>query len=726
MQWLLRSQVAELVKPKAAGGRYEWPRELEVVVRDLWAMYMASVGVRDTPRDFLNGQEAATSYAGVREGMGRSRPHRKRRKLKHEEGNASENDEADEDADGQLEADEDRSRRSRSGTDTDTASQTDTESDSNPDADFEDNNDDTDAAVGHRAGATQPDKGAGQPYDLPDDLPQPRKRPWTFDDPRAKPRMDALLVILYLACITLRIPVFLRDIAHLAETYQIVYLNAKDHLPAAMWAHLDASAKRMLDPQEIKSLHATNEHTLMSLTRQLVKVYKEDWGIQFPEPNSPLLAWRLCRSLACPPPFVLITPYGTAPFYVYLKRLASLVPNFSLAIQPSVRTRPKNLEQIFVEPAEQVLVAGLVLIARMVWDLDIGGDGKPTIKNAGNLPDADTWLAAVEQVRDIQQSATVEALWAKETTNMSADDIDAYLDFFEQRIVPTSSVPSHMRDIDRFFPAPFDSKAPEPRNGQPDASTLLDEILSTLYARLLDSPLDQAGPYPDTTLTNETPHFHYVPSESCTLPRRLQLLYDHAARLVGTTSHEVQLTVTKLERKLGQSFTLRKRDHSTSSPLDVADARRTDTAHIIVPSDKRSRGSMKSAAIGVEAITKGLVRYESDDDDVSRQHDGRGVEHVADHRADRIRNETDPRPWTTRRSKLRREIEQDNDRLWREELARRAKLREFVFGAYDEQGRLKVKPVGTRRAGSTHRATSVPAKVRIKSKEYISSDEDEE
>ncbi|KAM0790161.1 hypothetical protein ACM66B_005480 [Microbotryomycetes sp. NB124-2] len=670
MQWVLRRQVDQLTKPKAQGGHFEWPRELEHITRDLWAMYMASVGVRDAPKDFVNGQEPATSYSGVRQGMGMSRPHKKSRKRRRENDDQDqpEQDE-DDDADGQLEPGEDRSRHSSDGEDT--------ESDSNPDADHEDNDEETDAVEDAAVAAAPDEAGDREPahsYDLPDDLPKPRTAPWLMDDPRAKPRMDALLVILYLACVTLRLPVFLRDIAHLAETHQILYLNASHHLPAVMWTHLDLSAQRTLDIRDVKQVQLTGDHTLMSFTRLVVKMYKEDWGVLFPEPNLPPIAWRLCKSLACPPPF-----------YVYLKRLASLIPNFGLTIQPAVRTRAKNLDSMFVEPAEQVLVAGLVLVARLVWNLDAGGDGKPMTKSLGNVPDADTWLEAIAKVRQLQDSSDISALWSKETVDMSAADVDAYLDFFEQRIVPTASVPNRMRDIDRFFPAPFDTATNVPGRDKQmqDAAAEIDKILSTLYARVCDSIDSNAA---STTEPRERPHFHYVPSHSATLPHRLQTLYDHAARLVGTTTREIESTVSKLEKKLNQPMSMSEKKSWT----EVQDGDGVDYRHetLYVISESKT-GKMKSVPVSVDAVARGLVRLASDDEDVDDSSDDEGFQD----NEEGVRERTNGSPaahssrmtrhginkMLAKRNAVKREIEAENERLWREELERRQRLREIGF-----------------------------------------------
>lgn len=38
---------------------------------------------------------------------------------------------------------------------------------------------------------------------------------------------------------------------------------------------------------------------ISSWLSRMVRFYKDDWNVIFPEPNLKILTWRLCRSLAC-------------------------------------------------------------------------------------------------------------------------------------------------------------------------------------------------------------------------------------------------------------------------------------------------------------------------------------------------------------------------------------------------------------------------------------------
>lgn len=115
----------------------------------------------------------------------------------------------------------------------------------------------TASSTAHASEYVDPDTHEAEPTDPPPPpnpnpfaAPPAPPRPWHKSyqgDPRKRPRMDHLLLILYLGCVTLRLPVFLHDIVRLAETQQIVYLNARQFLPAEMQQHLGVSESELLN-----------------------------------------------------------------------------------------------------------------------------------------------------------------------------------------------------------------------------------------------------------------------------------------------------------------------------------------------------------------------------------------------------------------------------------------------------------------------------------------------
>ncbi|KAK4048169.1 hypothetical protein OIO90_005933 [Microbotryomycetes sp. JL221] len=768
LQWVLRVQVDELIKPASRGGHFEWPVELEAITRDLWAMYMASVGVRDAPRDFAQGQEPATSYAGAREGMDRSKPKRRRtkidegklkRKREDEDGVVAE-DEDEEDVDGELAPGKLKRHQARRHTKIDDEmdldsddddGDIDTESETEPDADDEDNGEDPDAALPQDE---ETNLGSPRPYEVLDDLPQTKARKHYTDNPRERPRMDALLAIIYLACTTLRLPVFLSDIAHFAETHQILYINAKSHIPNAMLTHLNSDSKILLDPKRIRRIFVAGEACLMSFTQQLVKMYKEDWGVLFPEPNLQLLSWRLCRSLACPRLLSLadVTPGGAwltsnvcaATFYVFLKRLCGLIPGFSLSVYPAVRTRAKNLEHVFPEPAEQVLAAALVLVARLVYNLDAPQNQTNSSVTLEGLPDVDRWLSAIREIQRVHEGGDISSLWAKRADQMTNNEIDAYLDFFEKRIAPSTAKPTRLQDIERFFPLPSASGAEKasssPIDKRREVSERVDQILSQLFSS--KETATSLAPILDEDSSSAKPYLQYVPSETSiySMPSQLSTVIKHAARLVGTTPYELQLTLSKLETKLCTPIAL--------SKCHPATAHGQTEAQVLTRHRSSTTATTKSVLLNREAIRAGLVRFEAETEDesdatveLSRRSDSNGSNET------RHSVQTDQAKRSKRFEKYGDQytIKSDNADVWSREQNRRAELRKVIEAASRKPRAVTSRPItrmetvtkqvdglidvnSTKPRLGERRSLTAPEpqlNIAVKSKAYISSSDEE-
>lgn len=185
LQWILREQVRIMIEELG------YPEELEPVTRELWTMLLASSGAPAAPKDHLTGDEPAGSYSGPREGaryykLGRKKggKHQRDKEGSDEEVRSESEGEAKDSADSDDEAD--------------------TEEEIVPEPTKEEEDD-------------LPDQPEGPTPRPPPNLYAPPKPPRRAPapapgDPRERPRLDHLLNVLYLACITLRLPVTLHDI----------------------------------------------------------------------------------------------------------------------------------------------------------------------------------------------------------------------------------------------------------------------------------------------------------------------------------------------------------------------------------------------------------------------------------------------------------------------------------------------------------------------------------
>lgn len=199
LQLLLRSQLRTLIDDLG------FPDELEVVCRDLWALLMASSGFSATPKDHAVGNEDPASYSGPRVGAGFKHQRRKRRKVDE---NGVELDTSEESSDAGIKSDEDSVERVR-----------------RDDVDLS-RDDELASQAGTGTLNLKPIKSREAGVRTADEPVVPklyqtsrhtRRRRREFDnrrslDPRARPRLDFLLMIIYLGCVTLRFPVMLKDI----------------------------------------------------------------------------------------------------------------------------------------------------------------------------------------------------------------------------------------------------------------------------------------------------------------------------------------------------------------------------------------------------------------------------------------------------------------------------------------------------------------------------------
>ena len=304
LQLVLRHQLRALIDDLG------WPAELEPVARDLWQLLVASSNLEPTPADARRDDEPPGSYAGPRPGLRYARRGRRkygprggggagRARGRGRDGRDDDDDDddsagGDADAEREGEGDTDGSKRSSSSSSSGSSSSTGggaSGSDTESLGDQADDERPRAASRGPLSGPPSPaipplaphgaDAAAFNPFTPPRRTAAQRERERAprkvVDDPREAPRLEFTLLIIYLACVTLRLPVFLSDIfrcvlllprsfpsrsrgqladavraldrRRLAESYQILYLDAAVHLPRDMQEHLDGSTRDALSPK---------------------------------------------------------------------------------------------------------------------------------------------------------------------------------------------------------------------------------------------------------------------------------------------------------------------------------------------------------------------------------------------------------------------------------------------------------------------------------------------
>ncbi|GAA6037379.1 hypothetical protein JCM8097_008539 [Rhodosporidiobolus ruineniae] len=566
-----------------------WPAEIEGVARDLWGMLVASSNVPAAPRDYENDDEPPTSYTGPRPGdrytkIGRRKKPKPKKKRRRRRGQFDSDDEEDEeDAEDDAGGTGDGGRAGEAaGAATDTEKGEDDSSGNESDASSYFSAADADDERGPAGAASRPNSPSPAPGPAPQPDPQPPpddpdsnlyfpppKRPprrstavVPTSDPREAPRMEFTLLVLYLACVTLRLPVFLSDILHLAETYQIPYLDAGLRLPAIMQNGLSQPNRAILSPSTIPQLYPLNPLTNPKVSQtdsaqgtlaRMVGMFKDDWEIEFPEANVPLLTGRVCGLMGLPPLAQTLTSLLLThlPLSSHFRLPSSLSPSsartsfFRRPASSALRDRavrwPFAAENAGLQDwrtaLPEVKVASLVVVVcRMLWAM--GNEAKeggaaPLAELAPLLPDRDVWLSAIERLAGLDKPGDPSQLWSKDAVEMRADDIDAYLDFFESKIVSKEKVPARMTDLSRYFRDLSSSfsdptAAPDPSSYLSSLSSILDSLYSPSVSSAADSS-ENADHSSRPTLTLLQPladrgGLHSAPSPS-SLPTPLRRLF---------------------------------------------------------------------------------------------------------------------------------------------------------------------------------------------------------
>ncbi|SCV73946.1 BQ2448_6376 [Microbotryum intermedium] len=500
MQWILRRQLGVLIEELG------WPVELEPVARDLWSALLASCGVPDAPGDWDKGDEPANTFTGPVKGMGHARGPRKGTKRKgksEEDGAMSEDEDENEDNGSQKGSDEEEEHRQSSQSDS-------------PSLLDDDDYDDEDE-FGFGAEEDRPAKNSRPRAPLPAQAgpKSTRTGQYIFADPRKRPNPELLLLIIYLAAVTIKFPIFLKDLFDLAESHRILYINAHRHVPPVMQIHLEREARQILTPRNVPSIANKVLHNLLS---HLVNLYRSEWGITFPTPMTPLLTWRLCKSLA-------LTPEH----YESVLRLLDLLQPFELVLAPALTTgRGRSIrEHGLAGLPEGVLAAALIVV----------------FKAMGDTKSSPGWAASLDQVRIVERETDPKRLWCMEVTSMTSKDIDDYLSFFEHNIIADQLPPKRMQDFERYFPIPPPSN---PSHSSPSATSTtrkVEELISKAYR---DRPAAGSTDDSDPPLA----YRQYPIDKSASLPEPIATLTHHLASLIGHTSISLSVIVIKLENLL--------------------------------------------------------------------------------------------------------------------------------------------------------------------------------
>lgn len=404
-QIILRKQIQALIEI------WGLPAELETIARDMWAMYVSLTDLK--PEPFLQ----------------------------------EEDEEGAEDAQtGQQPDDENPLQRIY-----DDLSESDGEHEELPDATVTemagDNN-------GHPTGSRR----TGRPRR------GTRKPP---PNPAAKLRLDYTLVICYLACVTLKVPILAKDLLDLAEAYELPYLNALSVIPTDMRKHLDLLQADMAFfrqhvPDGFEGPESRYKLSFTSAIQDFAKMLEAEFEITFPPPNLAPMLWRVVKDAALPPLF-----------YIPCERLLTTsVDKISL-----FRAGPGQ-HTVFPDVA---IASAVAVCAKLIWGID-GRQRKPPIAEdpSSALPPLADWLDLVEDLeRRYPVTRVLLGARSNSVANLTEGEVEEFLEFFEKELSfddqrerlllgTLPQLPNTTPAVDRYFPLQSPPSETSPRTRTSD------------------------------------------------------------------------------------------------------------------------------------------------------------------------------------------------------------------------------------------------------------------
>ncbi|CAN6611030.1 hypothetical protein TRVA0_004S03488 [Trichomonascus vanleenenianus] len=243
------------------------------------------------------------------------------------------------------------------------------------------------------------------------------------------------ILLCYLGCVMLRIPVYIYDFNRWIYRYEIPYMNVLSILPGSMTKRLAGYYRAMLSPRSAPNLGALHD----SLHR-LVVLFKESHGLEFPTPMYEPLIFKVTHDLLLPPEIYVAT--------------TKLIKTLDLSLGFPCDRRRLQREYI----PEIRIVSLVVLATKLYYRLDmlatpdlssLSSKRINTIRNQHSqyitAPPPD-WALWCDMLRKfwIEDESLSEAD-DKEVFYWDDDKIDRYLTWYEQNFVGSGSAASGSR-----------------------------------------------------------------------------------------------------------------------------------------------------------------------------------------------------------------------------------------------------------------------------------------
>lgn len=341
------------------------------------------------------------------------------------------------------------------------------------------------------------------------------------------------IVVLVVACWTMRLPVMYRDFIEVIESYKLPYLDFLRLLPSDMTCHLTKHAVRALSPRFPPS--TLYIHRLAS---RLAKLMYANYGVFTPELNASPVLWRVVQQCLG----------GTPILYRLAKRLGhilSLPLTLHHSLSPTLCRIATGDPEIHIYdnvPPEVALVATTIVILKLVYGLD----GKPRLPRdvrdpASTLPDVHGYLSAFRRMDEVDTRHNEKRFSSRvpmSTGDMDLATMDEFLDFCERVLVKPQKGESDQHILDNYFPL---STKSEGTRLEVTAFQSIVEGLSATKINIGETTVLQPG---------ESYTIYHSRDVLGNLPEEQALIITRSAKWVGISDDYLCEVVERFERRL--------------------------------------------------------------------------------------------------------------------------------------------------------------------------------
>ncbi|KAM7196407.1 hypothetical protein V8F20_007066 [Naviculisporaceae sp. PSN 640] len=359
------------------------------------------------------------------------------------------------------------------------------------------------------------------------------------------PAVMDTLAILYLGCLLRREAVRIGDIFRWAKNDQLPFLGAIDLIPTELRQPLPAWAQQAL----LTRYSTFRGSELHRLVMSLMLGYRQNYGMVFPKTPPARLLLGYIKELALPPHVHKATQELCARLDLELTFPTTRSQNDNLMTAPFEDQKPHSL----LDLPEGLLVAAMVVAVKHLYPLEKTEHLPQDLEDTPSLRmDWAAWEEAFAQpARPSLGRLDFEKLDPQKIWNMSKDDIDEYLTWYEKTRIDKTRSELNQTDIEKML---FPLERPKPRVGEVNPEPSEEQITARMktvqsamkYFKPTSGDVGEEGSDSPLSIEPQSPVFET--SEEAT--GRTNRFYEKVAEVSGLDVHDLTQAVSKLEMML--------------------------------------------------------------------------------------------------------------------------------------------------------------------------------